>query len=248
MKAEAAGGGGPGFVEWMRIDAAGDDVFAIAWSPDGSKIAAAGEADVVRVWDAETGRVEGARRDSVSAIAWDPAGGRVAIGRREGDVRLRDVGADRVWDLDPDAARGDVAPVTAMAWSTGSGDLALGRRDGIVCIVSRSREGTGPTLRGHSEVERIVLLATREDFLKHEIALREHAVDGPRLISPAQLVREHPRPPVPDARSTVFTFDGPLANIYATLAVRLAGSGLFRRRESDPLRRLAWGITGRRWP
>ena len=76
-----------------------------------------------------------------------------------------------------------------------------------------------------------MLIATVEDLLRHEIALREYADDGPHFVFPSQLTREHPDLPDPDGKAVVFTFDGPLMNIYATLVVRLTHSGVFRTRE-----------------
>ncbi len=79
--------------------------------------------------------------------------------------------------------------------------------------------------------EKLLLIATVEDLLRHEIALREYADDGTHLVFPSQLTREHPDLPDPDGKAVVFTFDGPLMNIYATLAVRLSHSGLFERKD-----------------
>jgi hypothetical protein len=44
--------------------------------------------------------------------------------------------------------------------------------------------------------ENLVLIATVEDLLRHEIARREQADEGPYLIFPSQLTRE--RPDLPD--------------------------------------------------
>ncbi len=79
--------------------------------------------------------------------------------------------------------------------------------------------------------ENLLLIATVEDLLRHEIALREQADDGPYLVFPSQLTREHPGLPSLEGQSAVFTFEGPLLNVYATLAVRLSHSGLFKKKE-----------------
>ena len=79
--------------------------------------------------------------------------------------------------------------------------------------------------------ERLLLLATIEEILRHEIALREQAADGAYLVFPTEFVREHPDLPGPEGRAMVFTFDGPVRNIYAALTVRLTHSGLFAKRE-----------------
>jgi hypothetical protein len=77
--------------------------------------------------------------------------------------------------------------------------------------------------------ERLLLIATVEDLLRHEIALRESTPDGSHLVFPAQLTREHPERPDPGGEAVVFTFEGPVLSVYATLAVRLAHSGLFKK-------------------
>jgi WD40 repeat protein len=79
--------------------------------------------------------------------------------------------------------------------------------------------------------ESLLLLATVEDLIRHEIALREPADDGARLVFPSQLTRENPDLPEPEGMTVVFAFEGPVANVYATLAVRLAHSGALARKE-----------------
>lgn len=79
--------------------------------------------------------------------------------------------------------------------------------------------------------ERLLLIATVEDLLRHEIALREHADDGTYLIFPSQLTRENPDLPDPEGKALVFTFEGPVSEIYVRLAVRLSHSGVFEKKE-----------------
>jgi hypothetical protein len=79
--------------------------------------------------------------------------------------------------------------------------------------------------------EKLLLLATIEDLLGHEIALREATDEGQLLIFPSQLTRENPDLPDPAGKEVVFEFKGPILNIYATLIVRLSHSNVFRIRE-----------------
>jgi serine/threonine protein kinase/GTPase SAR1 family protein len=81
------------------------------------------------------------------------------------------------------------------------------------------------------EQEKLLLIAMVEDLLSYEIALREQGDEGPRLVFPSESTREHPGLPNPENASIVFTFEGPILNIYATLAVRLSHSNLFTRKE-----------------
>jgi len=75
--------------------------------------------------------------------------------------------------------------------------------------------------------ERLLLIATVEELLRHEIALK----DGENLVFPSQFTRELPGAPDPAGKSVIFTFEGPLHVIYATLAVRLAHSTFFKHRD-----------------
>ncbi|HEY2575503.1 MAG TPA: TIR domain-containing protein [Streptosporangiaceae bacterium] len=77
--------------------------------------------------------------------------------------------------------------------------------------------------------EKLLLIATVEELLRHEIALREITEQEVDLVFPSQFTRERPDAPDIPGRQVNFAFDGPLHNIYATLAVRLAHSSLFQR-------------------
>ena len=75
--------------------------------------------------------------------------------------------------------------------------------------------------------EKLLLIATVEDLLRHEIALKEQADDATYLIVPSQFTRDYPAAPEPEGQAVIFSFEGPVLNVYATLCVRLAHSGLF---------------------
>jgi WD40 repeat protein len=78
--------------------------------------------------------------------------------------------------------------------------------------------------------ERLLLIATIEDLLRHEVALREDSDDGAYLVFPTQ-TRNHLdlKPQLkPWCR---FSFEGPVQHVWATLVVRLAHSGVFVRDE-----------------
>lgn len=75
--------------------------------------------------------------------------------------------------------------------------------------------------------EELLLIATVQELLRHEIALKE----GPDLVFPSQFTRERPGAPEVPGTAVVFGFEGPLHHVYATLAVRLSHSLLFGREE-----------------
>jgi small GTP-binding protein len=82
------------------------------------------------------------------------------------------------------------------------------------------------------EQEKLLLIAMVEDLLRHEIVLREQADDGPYLVFPSQSTRENPDLPDPEGKAVIFDFEGPVQNIFATLAVRLSHSGMFKKNET----------------
>ncbi|MCA9970355.1 MAG: hypothetical protein KC425_09070, partial [Anaerolineales bacterium] len=75
---------------------------------------------------------------------------------------------------------------------------------------------------------RLLIIATVEELLRHEIALKEVNESGTYLLFPAQAPRERPDRPIGLGYSVVLSFAGPVLSIYTTLAVRLARSRFFR--------------------
>ncbi len=81
------------------------------------------------------------------------------------------------------------------------------------------------------EQEKLLLIAMVKDLLFYEIALREQGEEWPYLIFPSESTRENPDLPNPENASVIFTFEGPVLNIYTTLAIRLSHSDLFKKKE-----------------
>jgi WD40 repeat protein len=102
--------------------------------------------------------------------------------------------------------------------------------DGLGCIAETdARHGDFKMVdcdrMQNAEQEALLLIATVEELLRHEVALR----DGQYLIFPSQLTRENPDLPEPKHKDVIYRFDGPVLNVYATLAVRLSHSVVFKR-------------------
>lgn len=108
--------------------------------------------------------------------------------------------------------------------------------DGLGCI-SEENARTGRFRMSEDEriedkeQEKLLLIATIEDLLGHEIALREPAEDGLHLVFPSQFTREWSEAPDPEGKAVIFHFEGAVLNIYSTLAVRLSHSGMFMKKE-----------------
>ncbi|NTW50270.1 MAG: hypothetical protein HGB19_11190 [Chlorobiales bacterium] len=75
--------------------------------------------------------------------------------------------------------------------------------------------------------EQLLLHATVEELVKHDLALRENADDGRYLVFPSQFNRDYEDAPEPKGKAVAITFEGPVQSLYSTLAVRLGHSGLF---------------------
>ncbi|HEY6251652.1 MAG TPA: TIR domain-containing protein [Candidatus Angelobacter sp.] len=79
----------------------------------------------------------------------------------------------------------------------------------------------------NKEQEQVLLHATVEELVQHDLALREVADDGRYLVFPSQFTREHEHAQEPYAKAVGITFEGPAQSLYSTLVVRLCHSGLF---------------------
>ncbi|WP_292378125.1 adenylate/guanylate cyclase domain-containing protein [Methanosarcina sp. UBA289] len=75
--------------------------------------------------------------------------------------------------------------------------------------------------------EQLLLHATVEELICHDLALWENANDGRYLVFPSQFNRDYEDAPEPKGSEVSITFDGPVQSLYSTLAVRLSHSELF---------------------
>lgn len=75
--------------------------------------------------------------------------------------------------------------------------------------------------------EKLLLIAMIEDLIRRDLIIREDKF----LVFPSQSTRENPDLPDPEGKAVVFSFEGPVLNIYATLAVRVANSDLFQKKD-----------------
>ncbi|CCA69054.2 hypothetical protein PIIN_02913, partial [Serendipita indica DSM 11827] len=82
----------PGFPDSLRGHS--DSVWAVAFSPDGSRIVSGSSDQTIRLWDAKTGEPVGeplrGHSNSVLAVAFSPDGSRIVSGSHDDTIRLWD--------------------------------------------------------------------------------------------------------------------------------------------------------------
>ncbi len=119
----------------------------LAFSEDGTVLAASGSEVNVHLWDVETREilrtVEGVK--SVHALALSPSGGSIAVGGEDSIAR--------VWSAKNGALRGKMigheGAVYALAYSPDGQHIASGGKDGTVRIWSAKTFALKKTFRGH---------------------------------------------------------------------------------------------------
>lgn len=127
----------------------------------------------------------------------------------------------------------EVLDAYASAMITAAKDEAegMGYMSEQTALAGRFRMPAEERLKDEDQ-EQQLLIATIADLLRHEIALRDEDTNGVvHLVFPSQSSRTQPVLPEEDDKTVIFFFDGPVLNIYTTLAVRLWHTGLFSTKE-----------------
>lgn len=68
-----------------------DPIYAIAWSPDGSMIATAGDDRIIKIWDPDTGKLldelDG-HEDTITSLSWNPDNSLLASGSLDNSIKI----------------------------------------------------------------------------------------------------------------------------------------------------------------
>jgi eukaryotic-like serine/threonine-protein kinase len=128
-------------------------VYAIAWSPDGKRIASASNDGTVHVWDAATGqrffRYHG-HHGSVNAVAWSPNGKYIASASSDSTVQLWDALQTGEGSTSRITYRRHSGNMRTLAWSADSTRIASGGDDRTVQVWDANNGSHLFTYSGHT--------------------------------------------------------------------------------------------------
>jgi GTPase SAR1 family protein len=147
----------------------------------------------------------------------------VCVGRMESRDLIRRLSFGGLLLLQPELLDAYASALVNAAREEPDG---LGHIPQEIALAGRFRLAEEERIR-EKDQEQLLLIATVEELLRHEIVLREQTDAGPYLVFPSQFTREHPDSPDPQNKAVTFTFEGAIVNIYSTLIVRLTHTGFF---------------------
>lgn len=130
-----------------RVHQEPDQVYTVAWSPDARAIASSGQANIVNVWDPNTGNGSVSytgHTSPVYSVAWSPDGSRIASGSSDNTVQ--------VWSASSGSQQFSYTQHTqrvwAVSWSPNGSYIASASWDGTVQVWDAN---SGQTLQVYTD-------------------------------------------------------------------------------------------------
>ena len=128
-----------------------DEVYSVAFSPDGKTLASGSLDKTIKLWEVATGKeratFEG-HSDGVTSVAFSPDGKTLASGSDDTTIKLWDVATGK----EQATFKGHKDPVVSRGFQSGRQDLASGSEDKSSSSGTWQRARNGPRSRGIQNV------------------------------------------------------------------------------------------------